>query len=493
MKNKLNIKETVIIFIAFAILATGFCYVCSLCTSPLFKYYVGSDTGIFLTIQKCWAKGVLPYQSLFDHKGPFSFFIGMLGFLFNNDSTIGLFMLQIIFMVAFLFSCYAIAQLEIKNKKICFGITVATLAVLSLIYCGGNMVAEYTLPFLGFTMYGLMKYFIQTEEHPENVQLNPLWAFFYGITFATCFLTRLTNSIPIGCGILVILFLIIKNQEWKNLMFNAIAFILGFLTLFSPFAIYFASHGVFHEFWYGTIGFNFDLVGATTPWILNNLSVHNIWLYFTRYFPVHGTFLAAIIAYSKKKNPRAVFYLLVTLIETWMFLRTKLFFHYAMIAMPQFVIIFAEVINMDCKKLPKVTKKILLCLLVVYSLFSIKSYAKSFGDTYNETLTYTNEYDELMQLIPKEEKNSFIAYQVDKYIYYHYDIIPYYKFFILQENHSGYSKKTAEAIYKTFSEGDCKWILTGDKITRIEDVLRSRYELVAQTDNKKYSLYHLSK
>lgn len=394
-------------------------------------------------------------------------------------------------MIAFLCSCYAIVQLEIKNKKICFGVAVATLTVLSLTYSGGNMVEEYTLPFLGFTMYGLMKYFIKIEEHPENVQHNPLWAFFYGISFATCFLTRLTNSMPIGCGVLVILFLIIKDKEWKNLLYNAIAFILGFFTLFFPFAIYFFSHGAFNEFWYGTIGFNFDLVGATTPWILNNMSLHNIWLYFTRYFPVHGMLLAAMIAYSKKKNPRAVFYILVMLIETWMFLRTKLFFHYAMIAVPQFVVIFAEVINMDCKKIPKVIKKVLVVLLIAYSLLSVESYAKSFADTYNETLTYSNEYDELMQLIPEDEKNSFVAYHVDKYIYYHYDIVPYYKFFVLQENHANYSENTAKAIQNTFLEGDCKWILTGTRISRIEDVLRSRYKLVAQTDNGNYSLYRL--
>ena len=49
-------------------------------TSFLYPECYAYDSAIFQIVGKYWAEGVIPYQQLFDHKGPLIFFINAIGY-----------------------------------------------------------------------------------------------------------------------------------------------------------------------------------------------------------------------------------------------------------------------------------------------------------------------------------------------------------------------------------------------------------------------------
>lgn len=62
------------------IIAFLFVLIFSFSTSPLYPNYWGSDSAQFQTIGMAWASGKIPYRDIFDHKGPFIFWVNMLGY-----------------------------------------------------------------------------------------------------------------------------------------------------------------------------------------------------------------------------------------------------------------------------------------------------------------------------------------------------------------------------------------------------------------------------
>lgn len=167
------------------LLFTGFIFVLnfSYSTSPLTPYYWGGDTAQFLTIGKAWCLGKIPYKEMFDHKGPFIFFVDMVGFaLTRGKSTIGVFALQVVFMLFSLIAFYKIGRLFLDSAS--FGIMTCLMALIctKLNYVEGNTVEEYCVPFIAWSLYGIAKWF-KGEDHALH---DPMWAFVYGLTFGVC-------------------------------------------------------------------------------------------------------------------------------------------------------------------------------------------------------------------------------------------------------------------------------------------------------------------
>ena len=94
-------------------------------------------------------------------------------------------------------------------------------------------------------------------------------------------------------------------------------------------------------------------------------------------------------------------------------------------------------------------------------------------------------------MIPEQDQNSFIAYggNIFKELYLLHNVMPCYKYFVIQEWHASFSPTVKNDIKKTFLEGNAKWILTEGDTPTIQDALDSRYLLVAQQDT--YKLYSL--
>ena len=82
-------------------------------------------------------------------------------------------------------------------------------------------------------------------------------------------MTRVTNSVLTGAGVLVISIILLLQKQYLNLFWNALGFLLGFAAVFAPFALYFTWKNCFQEFIYGTFIYNFEYAHKMPSWIKN--------------------------------------------------------------------------------------------------------------------------------------------------------------------------------------------------------------------------------
>lgn len=214
--RKINLR---IFFFLFCI-AGGVVLFWSFSTSPLYPKYWGSDSAQFQTVGKAWAEGRIPYLEIFDHKGPIIFWVNMLGY--KCFGRYGVVLCQIVFLFFTLLGIYKITAYGSERKIIRWGSLALTVVSLLKVYSNGNMCEEYCLPFLMFSAYGQYLYFKHT-----NQDHNVWWGFFYGVTVSIAILTRATNAIPVLCGIIVIIFMLIKTKQYYNILKNGVSFLLG--------------------------------------------------------------------------------------------------------------------------------------------------------------------------------------------------------------------------------------------------------------------------
>ena len=153
--KKINLER---IYWSFVI-GSLFVFFFSYATSPLFTNYVGSDAGVFKIIGHAWLHGKIPYKDLFDHKGPFIFFINMLGYLLGGDNKVGVFIIQIVFMTVNVLSIFNISELVTRSNFYKFIILFISLCFYKATYSEGNRCEEYVLPFILWSHYHILKFY----------------------------------------------------------------------------------------------------------------------------------------------------------------------------------------------------------------------------------------------------------------------------------------------------------------------------------------------
>ena len=137
------------------------------------------------------------------------------------------------------------------------------------------------------------------------------------------------------------------------------------------------------------------------------------------------------------------------------------------------------------KNFRKYQNVLFILILIGYLLFWVRGQIIRKIDNYNF-------YDSFIEQIPEEERNSFIAVNVGNRIYEHYNICPYYKYFVLQDFQASNSEKLYDEMQDVFYKGDVKWILFGGEIEEslIKDVVEERYDRI--DEKEEITLYRLS-
>ena len=487
MKKMYSKKNFLFIFILFIISAL-FVLIMSYSTSPLYPYYFGGDSAQFQTIGKGWSKGMIPYKDMFDHKGPIIFFIDMLGFLLTGTS-LGIMLLQIIFMFFTLFSLFLLSKLFFKNY-IGGGIVYIFLAliILTLYYNGGNTVEEYCLPFIGISLFFQLKFFYSSKYDTHF----PLYAGFYGITFAVCLFTRITNGVAVFCGIFVITIMLLINKSWKSLLQNILYFVAGALVIILPFCIYFSFHGVLKDLFFASITYNLEYQSYMESWILSPTG-EEFKLWVIQYFSSYSIFITAYLSYRRNKKVFSAFCIIAGLSELYLFLSGAVYAQYAIITLPQIILLLNEIGFINGTKPEKLIIKIIgFSFITTFCFYALISILPQPADMHNNYQTPQEiGYESLLDMIPEEDHDSFIAYgpNIFKELYLLHNLMPCYKYFVIQEWHASFSQTVKNDIKKTFLEGNAKWILTEGDTPTIQGILDNRYFLVAQKDT--YKLYSM--
>ena len=270
---------------------------CSLATSPVYPHNFSYDSAFFRFVGKEILKGKTPYADVWDHKGPFLFFIQALGAVggTTNKGWNILFLLQSL--SAFLSVLFMYKTQEVINHKENYlkfaGILAAVAAVFSITIESGNLTEEWCLPFTCCSFFLMAKY----ASGKSTKLTHPFfYAFIHGVCVGLMALIRVNNAISVCAGLLVIgIYLLIKKQ-WKNLLGNILFGALGILCAALPIMGWYYVRGALNEMLYATFRFNLDYMHIRSFIRFTGAA------FITRYLPILIAAIILILFWIKEKS-----------------------------------------------------------------------------------------------------------------------------------------------------------------------------------------------
>lgn len=512
-------KKDLLYFCLLAVIAFAFVFICSVSTSPLYPdgdLIDENDSCQFMTMGYEWLHGNIPYRDMFDHKGPYIFFVNMIGFALTGTRA-GVFLVQVVNMFFILCGLDAIAKLKSHSRCYRLALVVVTLLILRQTYAGGDRTEEFCLPFIVYSAYFQLKYLMLAKTASSDVPAmpkeagesseetlvpsdlyesrgtindhNPLWTLLYGVTFGICLMTRATNFITAGVGALCIVALLLYGKRFKCVLFNVLAFVGGTVLIIVPFSLYFATMGCFDEYIFATLTFNVLYSNSFGPWILTaNIKDILIYLYYT--IPFSCALVAGILFLALKKKRLAVYCLLCWCLEAYLFFSSAAFTFYAAITTAQCAIL----INAACELnggWGKVFKIGICAALALYAALSAVNMVRVSHRALSQENPELVPAQELIETIPENERQEVMLFGNNwtKPLYLEYGIHPQYKYYNIQAWHSNFSGKVREEVHDQFANGDAKYIVVDETQSYIADILEERYDLVNENDG--ISLYEL--
>lgn len=434
-------------------------------SSPLFPYYTSGDSSIFMLIGKGITEGKLPYVDLFDHKGPILFWIEALGWKLAGRA--GIWLLETLGTVL---SVIILIKICDQLRSNCL-LPVLGSAVVYLSYFGrGNLCENYSFPFIVFCVYLSVKYYQSNKvKHPWK------YAFVYGICFAILAFIRVNNATVICGFVLCIIIRLAVAREYKNLIENVLAGLAGVLIISVPICLYFYFNNALQDMLFCTFTYNFmyasgriELDGA--GWLQKLI----------RFIPIAFATVFFGMRMIRRTDTRFVrdFYpvlFVVSLLSFVELLYTNMSSHYHIIALPLYSIALAMAFPdlnfqnyMKSIENPK-SSVCVICASLITALFFVMSGYSACAPIYRHYLTDAcisrfNDVQECIKVIPENERDSVVGYELATSWYIDSGITPCYKFYTMQHWWTSGDFNVYQQFLDFVSKEHPKWIITGTKL-----------------------------
>lgn len=232
--------------VAVFILAAAFIL---LLKSPLHFWLRGdaeTDSSVYKTVALMISRGYMPYRDSFDHKGPLTYLVNLLGM--QIDSYCGVWVIEFIAICVTFAGIYKISRLRCERIISCVCVLVSG-ALLYDYFEGGNMVEEYAMPFIAVSLYIFLDYFL-------NRKINRLRLALCGGCMGAVLMLR-PNMISVWIVFAVaVLIDCIKRKRAADLGNFILFFLTGFIIVVVPMLIWLAVNGCFGAFVENYIQFN---------------------------------------------------------------------------------------------------------------------------------------------------------------------------------------------------------------------------------------------
>lgn len=320
--------------------AVLFVFLFSCTTSPLYEhhpFWFRGDSGIFQELGICLLQGGIPYIDLWDHKGPVLWFIQALGIWISPSW--GIMALQSLSLSCTLVLWYKISRLIVKNHGVSIVVALLGLLFLLAFYERGNLCEEWCLSFISLPIY---LYFRRWKKAQTNQPLyTSLDSFITGLCVGVIAMIRLNNTAPIIGFVLWDFVACIKHKEYKRLWTNIVAICGGMLIIFAGCALFYlikAGWNGVYEMIYGTFIFNFLYFEEKSSLPFLSTIQHYI-------LPVAFILILILLAFKNKKNNTVILPCLVSFVATILAIGSCEFWHYTMIFIPLFVVVFGLTIQ----------------------------------------------------------------------------------------------------------------------------------------------------
>lgn len=209
-------------------------------SSPLYILNDWYDANAYFTMGKSLMNGLVPYKDVFDHKGPFLYFIYGVGYLLNNNGFLGVFILQVIAMSITLIFCFKIAKIYSLSR--CASFMTAIIVPIGILSngfymfnndFGGGSPDEFVIPLFSISLYMIIKLF----KEQNILKSKPLYWLTIGILSSFIFQLKFSHlSVVFGLIFPILFYLIIKN--FYVFIKNFFMLIAGFIIGLTPYILY---------------------------------------------------------------------------------------------------------------------------------------------------------------------------------------------------------------------------------------------------------------
>lgn len=493
MYQTLRNNKYVLIIILISIL---FLFFYSANTSPLYPDFYGWDSAFFSLVGQMINDGKMIYVDIIDSKGPVLYWLYALGEQILQGGA-GVWLIQAVFFCISMYYAFQIIKLFVyKEKHGLFILGIGTMVWMATFENGG-LTEELSLPFLLSGSYYLVRY-CQEGEQEDHI---PGYAFWYGISFAVMVFIRITNAAML-CGLVAGVVIILMGQKrWKNLCLNAVCFLLGVMLVTLPVLLYFLKNNALKDMILGM----FQLAGNYAGHGLTFISLQELFIWFCKNSLIIFSICTALL-YAKKKNKNCGY--AVMFAESVLLLTLALgngYLHYFTLAVPAFLISLSMLWNMlggwsrkniySWYQNSRVSSTILSVLLITticyYGKYSImttggnilKATTRYYLDTYENIRRQT-------ELIPKEERDSVLAYNIRPRWYVIGELQPCYRLGAYQENFTRLVGQLAKEQEGNFRSNPPRWVaVEWDYLDcpQLEEMLHTDYEMKNESEN--ISLY----
>lgn len=471
------------------VLAAAFLLRFSYSTSFKWPEYCGYDSAIFQTIGKYWAQGSVPYRDLFDHKGPLIFFIDMIGYLIWGRA--GILVPQTISLAVTLFFFWKLGRVYLPPLGAAAAAGVA-LVYLARTFDEGNMTEEYALPFIAASLWLAVRWCESLRETPDAP--HP-WrsAAVYGLSFGAILMLRVTSAVSICSFVLVITLYTIGKRQWRALAQNAAAFLGGFAVITMPFFAYFAYYGVLGRLFYGMIGYN--LLYAT-EFSLTEYYGGSPWASSTFWrtifdFGAPLLLLAVLALVCILHKPRRLLgwaCLLAAVLNMYLLFTNRPYMHYFQIVAPLVPLCLGLAWRLWTESRAGGRPAMGLPGLVLAGMYLVSlgawlSYWEDDGLMTRypyEVLDYNNIARSMSAVIPVEDRDSVLGWEVDAQWYLATDVRPCQPYFVHQVWQSVADPDMAAEQAQLLTEDPPRWMVVADSVTpTLSELLEREYTAVS--------------
>ncbi len=474
MKENTPVIHQIVNIAILTIVSIVFLLVFSFNSSPLYAND-GMDSVLFKTIGRAILDGRIPYRDVFDHKGPFLFYINAFGELIAGHG-LGVFILQVVNLTVTLWLLCKTSLLFISRRG-----TLFILSLFVLLLCGmlseGNGCEEWMLPYIMLSLYLSAK----TIKKGKQSRLTSV---VIGICFALVFLIRPNDGVSsVGaCFAGLIIFGLIR-KEWLTCIVQCCFFTLGFLAIMLPTSIYFAANGAFTDMLYGLIGFNMKYTEGVKGLITACFSA--------KYFMLLTT-LATIVALVKSENKMMLCLLCPIMVCQWVLTGSNMLVHYFIITVPVLCLATAVLMTSYRNGAIAIWTAMLLMPNFTFIRSRTRNAAKCLFRNGNEIIdNYYRSTENVLQAIPPEDKDSVWNYNLAYIdgraydpsalsIFYHYDIVPCNR--IILWWHYCFDSKFSDP--ESITLHNPKWVVVDMQSEYLPDItyIEEHYSVYAQSD-----------
>ena len=429
-KNILSDRLLIVVLFFFSIVFVFF----NSKNSPLYLFNEWGDVNIYFSMGKGMMNGLVPYRDLFDHKGPFIFFIYGLAYLISDSTFFGVYVLQCLALFINVLFAYKLSRLYFGS--VLSFLTAALYAVLlfNKSYYGGSA-EEFTSVFITVSFYYFIFYF---RDQRQQSSTNNLQMFIHGLMFGLTFLSKLSVCVfwlPILLAIGIVL---ICKQQYKTLFKFASYFLLGFAATLLPFVVYFGLNGALNDSYFGYITFN-SLYAEFNPdfELLKKIGSHFVKLLVFNYISFPLTLLGLfLLTFTKKYVDNFIYRLGILLSFIFSFViicLSKYIMTYAHIGIYVYAIFGMIFLFGYIENYVKTSIQVVVFALSFILVLGIGIHNKDFFGQDKNCLLRKEECNymqkEFAEIINNEKHPTLLNIGLDFGIYTKANILPSYKYF----------------------------------------------------------------